>query len=115
MGTLVARAPESTESWVVRLVKPFRGRSEVTVKERILIKPRAGYPRHVDNAQLSELLARASEDEEGDRRRALRRAARAAMMWPEEAEALAGQGRLKELRAVGPFVAGSIQQILDED
>jgi len=57
------------------------------------------------NGDLSELLSRAAESEEGHRVRALRRASSAAMFWPEEAAHLADAGRaLTELRSVGPWV-----------
>jgi DNA polymerase (family X) len=60
------------------------------------------------NAQLAELLARAMEEEPvgTNRHRALRRASRAALFWPEEASALVeGDRPLNELRAVGPWLA----------
>ena len=67
------------------------------------------------NGDLAELLARAAGREEGHRGRALRRAARSAMTWPEEAAALAEEGRsLTELRAVGPWVARMINGWLEE-
>ena len=57
------------------------------------------------NGDLAELLARSAENEEGHRVRALRRASRAAMFWPDEAADLAERGRsLTELRSVGPWV-----------
>ena len=59
----------------------------------------------LSNGDLAELLSRAAESEEGHRVRALRRASRAAMFWPEEAADLAERGRsLTELRSVGPWV-----------
>ncbi len=59
------------------------------------------------NGDLAELLSRAAENEEGHRVRALRRASRAAMFWPDEAADLAERGRsLTELRSVGPWVEG---------
>ncbi|HJT36927.1 MAG TPA: PHP domain-containing protein [Actinomycetota bacterium] len=64
------------------------------------------------NDQLSELLARASEAEPQERKsKALRRAARAAWMWPVEASDVED---LQELRAVGPYVAGVIRGLLDD-
>jgi histidinol phosphatase-like PHP family hydrolase len=64
----------------------------------------------VKNEQLSELLARASEQETQERKsKALRRAARAAWMWPVEAEDLED---LRDLRTVGPYVAGVIRGLL---
>ena len=69
----------------------------------------------VSNGVLAELLTRAAESEEGHRRRALRRAGRAALLWPEEAADLGRAGRpLTELRAVGPWVADQIRGWLDE-
>ena len=69
----------------------------------------------VSNGMLAELLTRAAESEEGHRRRALRRAGRAALLWPEEAADLGRAGRpLTELRAVGPWVADRIRGWLDE-
>jgi histidinol phosphatase-like PHP family hydrolase len=63
------------------------------------------------NAQLAELLARAAEEETPgtNRHKALRRASRAALFWPEEAGDLMRADRpLTELRAVGPWLAGII-------
>jgi histidinol phosphatase-like PHP family hydrolase len=66
------------------------------------------------NGDLSELLARTAEDEEGHRARALRRAGRAALVWPEEAVEVVEAGRsLTELRAVGPWVARIIEKWLE--
>jgi histidinol phosphatase-like PHP family hydrolase len=63
---------------------------------------------------LSELLARESEASDGPLQRAYRRAARAALTWPEEAVRLREEGRpLTELRAVGPFLARRIAGWLD--
>ena len=65
----------------------------------------------LDNGSIAELLARASEaeTERPVRSRALRKAARAALMWPEEAAALRESGRsLTELRRVGPTIARMI-------
>jgi histidinol phosphatase-like PHP family hydrolase len=59
------------------------------------------------NAQLSELLARAAEEEDrgGNRERALGRAARAAYFWPVEAWTLVEADRsLTELRSIGPWL-----------
>ena len=59
------------------------------------------------NAELAEMLARASQQEERSHRaRALRRASRAALYWREEAFELVEAGRpLAELRSVGPWLA----------
>jgi histidinol phosphatase-like PHP family hydrolase len=66
------------------------------------------------NGELAELLARASEGEEGHRARALRRASRSALQWPEEAGAAAERGELTGLPAVGPWVARTIETWLEE-
>jgi histidinol phosphatase-like PHP family hydrolase len=67
------------------------------------------------NTVIAELLARDAEAEEGHRSRALRRAARDALTWPEEAAAVVGDGRsLTELRGVGPWVARRIHGWLDD-
>ncbi|MGH2725274.1 MAG: PHP domain-containing protein [Actinomycetota bacterium] len=64
----------------------------------------------LSNGDLAELLARAAEDEEGHRQRAFRRAARAALLWPEEIADLLATGRSPtELPAVGPWVARRIR------
>jgi histidinol phosphatase-like PHP family hydrolase len=68
------------------------------------------------NADLAELLRRAAQDEQPDhRRRALDRAGRAALFWPDEVSALVGRDEdLTSLRAVGPWVASRIRQWLDD-
>jgi histidinol phosphatase-like PHP family hydrolase len=64
----------------------------------------------VTNADLAELLALESREAEGVLQRALKRAARAAFLWPEEASALHGDGRrLTELHGVGPRIAAMLQ------
>ncbi len=56
-----------------------------------------------DNAQIAEWLALAAEETTGHWQRALRRASRAAFLWPIEVRELIAEGRpLTELRAVGP-------------
>jgi histidinol phosphatase-like PHP family hydrolase len=73
-------------------------------------------PETLTNAQLAELLARAADEEVGHRQQALMTAARrAAFSWPEEAAAMAAQGRsLTGLRSVGPWVARIIHGWLDD-
>lgn len=67
----------------------------------------------LSNAQIAELLTRAAETADGHRRRALRRAARAAFLWPEEAAAVISQGNsLTELPQVGPWIATTIESLL---
>jgi hypothetical protein len=68
----------------------------------------------VSNAVLAELLARSAEEEVGHRQRALRRAARAALVWPEEAVVLLEGGRsLTEFPGVGPWLARAITSWLE--
>jgi histidinol phosphatase-like PHP family hydrolase len=62
------------------------------------------------NADVGELLWRASRDEIDHRRRALERASRASRFWPEEVHDVAAAGRpLTELRSVGPWIAAQIE------
>ena len=59
----------------------------------------------MNNADLAELLALEAEQATGPVQRALRRAARAAFLWPEEAAELVAQGRsLTELDGIGPYL-----------
>jgi histidinol phosphatase-like PHP family hydrolase len=69
------------------------------------------------NGALAELLRRSAADESaGHRRRALDRAGRAALFWPEEAAALVSAGEdLTTLRAVGPWIASSLHRWIEED
>jgi len=69
----------------------------------------------VSNADIGELLWRESEAAEGQRRYALRRAARAALhLWPEEAAAVAASGaELTSLAYVGPRIAARIERWLE--
>ncbi|HSH39743.1 MAG TPA: PHP domain-containing protein [Chthoniobacterales bacterium] len=63
----------------------------------------------VTNADLAELLALESRNATGVLQRALKRAARAAFLWPEEAvEVYRSGGRLTELHGVGPRLASII-------
>jgi len=65
----------------------------------------------MNNAQLSEWLARGAEAAESGslKARALRRAARAALTWPNEVSELVEDGvPLTSLHRVGPFVAAVI-------
>jgi histidinol phosphatase-like PHP family hydrolase len=66
------------------------------------------------NADVGELLWRASREETDHRRRALERASRASRFWPEEVHDLATGGRpLTDLRAVGPWIATQIETWLE--
>jgi putative hydrolase len=67
------------------------------------------------NGDLGELLRRAAREETDHRRRALERASRASLFWPEEAGEIAASGRpLTELRSVGPWVAARIEAWLED-
>jgi putative hydrolase len=70
----------------------------------------------VTNLDIAELLARRSEETEGPRARAYRRASRAALGWHEEAAQLLEQGRsLTELYSVGDKLAGRIRAWIEEE
>jgi histidinol phosphatase-like PHP family hydrolase len=67
------------------------------------------------NAQVAELLALRSEELEGNRQRAYRRASRAAYKWPEEVADLVAQDRqLSELTGIGARLSGLIGSWLDD-
>jgi histidinol phosphatase-like PHP family hydrolase len=69
----------------------------------------------LSNTALAELLAQQAERESGVLSRAFRRAARSAILWPEEAAQVAAQNRsLTELRAIGPFIERQIRRWLDK-
>ncbi len=66
------------------------------------------------NEELAELLALASEEHEGNKEKAARRASRKAYGWPQEAARLVEEGTsLKVLPAVGPWVARQIEEWLE--
>lgn len=70
---------------------------------------------NLDNADLAELLARKAEISSGILKRAFRRAARSAFLWPEQAADLLPQKRpLTELHGVGPFMAKQIQRWIEK-
>ena len=57
------------------------------------------------NLDIGELLARAAEHAKQPLQRALRRAARRSLLWPEEAEDILNAGRsVTELPAIGPYL-----------
>jgi len=70
----------------------------------------------LSNADLAELLATHAGDETSStRERALKRAARSAFLWPEEAAQLLSAGRsLTELHSVGPFVAHQLTSWIED-
>lgn len=66
------------------------------------------------NADLAELLALESRDADGVLQRAVKRAARAAFLWPHEAVELHHDGgRLTELHGVGPRIAAMISNWIE--
>jgi DNA polymerase (family 10) len=68
------------------------------------------------NTDIAELLARAGKEAEGHRARAYSSAARAALLWPEEAAALVAAGRsLTELERIGPGLARRVRAWIEED
>lgn len=67
--------------------------------------------RALTNIQLAELFARDADSQQDQRQRALRRASRRALMWPEEAWRLRQTGRpLTELASVGPWIASKLEE-----
>ncbi|HWL65587.1 MAG TPA: PHP domain-containing protein [Actinomycetota bacterium] len=67
------------------------------------------------NAQLAELLARAAEENEGHRQRALRSASRAAYHWPEEVADIVERGdSLRDLPKIGGWLSGIIRRWLED-
>jgi putative hydrolase len=69
----------------------------------------------LENSQISELMAQAGDVYEGQRQRAYRRAARHALMWPEQAADLLDEGRsLTELSALGPRLSGLVRSWLND-
>ena len=69
----------------------------------------------ITNADLAELLALESREAEGVLQRALKRAARAAFLWPLEAADLHREGRrLTELHGVGPRIEAMIIRWLED-
>lgn len=67
------------------------------------------------NEEIAELLAVLSDEHEGNKHKAARRASRKAYGWPEEAATIVAEGRpLKDLPAVGPWVARQIQDWLED-
>lgn len=69
----------------------------------------------VSNSEIAELLALAAEKAKMPLQKALRRASRTALMWPEEAAILLREGRsLTELPAVGPTLSRIIRSWVEE-
>src|SRR6185369_3017710 len=67
------------------------------------------------NSDISELLALESESAKMPAKKALRRASRRALMWPEEAADILRQRRsLTELQSVGPYIEKLIKRWIDQ-
>lgn len=67
------------------------------------------------NSRLADLLYSAAENHTDQKAKALRRASRYALVWPEEAAEIAASGRsLTELPAVGPWVGRLIHEWLED-
>jgi histidinol phosphatase-like PHP family hydrolase len=67
------------------------------------------------NMQLAELCAIGADAFTENKEKALRRASRKALQWPEEAAKIAAEGRsLRELDGVGPWVATQLHALLEE-
>jgi putative hydrolase len=71
----------------------------------VKVKPAKNREMVISNAVIAEWLALAGEDAEGMLAKALRKASRAAYLWPIEADALRQSGRsLTELPSIGPYL-----------
>jgi hypothetical protein len=69
----------------------------------------------LSNTHIAELLAQQAERETGIPSRAFGRAARSALLWPEEASDLVAKNRtLTELRSIGPFIEKQIRRWIDK-
>jgi len=69
----------------------------------------------LSNTDIAELLAQQAERETGILTRAFRRAARSALLWPEEISELSAQNRaLTELRSIGPFIEKQIRTWIEK-
>ena len=69
----------------------------------------------MDNAGVAELLALASDQAEGNLKKALRRASRQALTWPVEVAELAERGEIQVLDGVGPHLERILLRWLEED
>ena len=66
----------------------------------------------LSNVHIAELLAQQGESETGILARAFRRAARNALLWPENVLDLVARNRpLTELRGIGPFIEKQINKV----
>jgi histidinol phosphatase-like PHP family hydrolase len=94
---------------------PCRGRpSHPAASDRRDAGTRDASSGAITNRDIAELLAVAADVAEGHTRRALRRASRAALLWPIEAVTLVASGRSPtELDRVGPYLARRIREWID--
>lgn len=77
--------------------------------------PRQRSTQLLTNAQISELLALAAQKAKQPLQKALRRAARKALFWPEEAaDILSANRSLEELPGVGPSLSKIIQRFVED-
>ena len=101
-----------TDSSQTSLVRQQRHRKEIARRQSRAGSHRTGLP--PDNGELAELLSLEAGDAPHLVQRALRRAARSAFLWPEEARDLFAQGRsLSELAHVGPFLEKKIREWIE--
>jgi len=69
----------------------------------------------LSNAQLADLLYGSADNFEDNKQKALRRAGRYALVWEEEAHEILASGRsLRDLPAVGPWVARQIAEWIED-
>jgi hypothetical protein len=70
--------------------------------------------RILKNSEIAELLASQAESVRQPVQKAMRRAARRAFLWPEEAARLVKQNRLTELPGVGPYLSKVIRKWFEQ-
>ena len=69
----------------------------------------------ITNSDIAELLALEAEQAKMPAQKALRRASRRALMWPEEAADILREGRkLTELESVGPYIAQLLKRWIEK-
>jgi putative hydrolase len=82
---------------------------------RILAFTPNGHMDTLTNSEIAELLATAADSAKQPLQKALRRASRKALLWPEEAGKLVQEGRsLEELPGVGPSLSRIIRRWIEE-
>jgi hypothetical protein len=99
-------APLAKLSRLVDRFPPTSGRRRKRKFQKVRVTGETPSGNLLDNASIAELLIRKAETTSGHRKQALRRAARTAFRWKEEAADVASAGRsLTELEAIGPWPA----------